>query len=59
MPMNVNEGMHNPGVPFFPVSDYLFIIKLFILIFIATWTTNDESSRNQESVLNVKENFCF
>jgi len=24
MQMNVNEGMHNPGVPFFPVRKFFF-----------------------------------
>jgi hypothetical protein len=28
MPMNVNEGMHNQGVPFFPVSTSLFRILM-------------------------------
>jgi hypothetical protein len=44
MSMNVNEGMHNPGVPFFPVRNYLFEKKnVFISILIATGATNDES----------------
>ena len=46
MPMNVNEGMHNPGGPFFPVRNYFFGKKNFFMSFlIATGTTNDESGR--------------
>jgi hypothetical protein len=40
--------MHNPNVPFFPVRKYLFRNKYCIFVFIATGTTNDESSRNSK-----------
>jgi hypothetical protein len=44
MPMNVNEGMHNPGVPFFPVSEFFFANNSSHFYYsIATGTTNDES----------------
>ncbi len=45
MPMNVNDGMHNPGVPFFPVRNYLFGNQLLFLIFLAIGTADDEPSR--------------
>jgi hypothetical protein len=45
MPMNVNDGMHNPGVPFFPVRNYLFRNQLLFFIFLAIGTADDEPSR--------------
>ena len=47
MPMNVNEGMHNPNIPFFPVRLFYSyrIFDWFLAIPLAIRTTNDESGR--------------
>ncbi len=57
MPMNVNEGMHNPGVPFFPVSTIIVYLEcqLLISMILATRTTDDESGKNQKFILDVKK----